>query len=104
MSNRKRIKPEPHVPTTAETVDQMARDFAKYMFDKQVREHEAELKRESERQAARLTDNDYAASFGLPTDLPEFTREILGRTMSLDRLGPSRPRRDVIFGRYGVGD
>lgn len=100
MSNRKRIKPP--IPTTAETVDMMASDFAKHMFDKQVREHEAELRRESERQAVRLTDNDYAASFGLPTDLPEFAREILGHTMAMDRLGESRPKRDKVYNRYGV--
>lgn len=102
MSNRKRIKPEPVIPSAEETVDEMARSFAKHMFDKATREHESELKRETERQTQRLSDNDYAASFGLPTDLPEFTREILGRTMTLDRLGPLRPKRDVIFNRYGA--
>lgn len=103
MSNRKRVKAEPVIPTAEETVDEMARSFAKHMFEKATREHEAELNREAQRQAARLTDNDYTASFGLPTDLPEFTREILGRTMAADRLGESRPRRDVVYRRYGVG-
>lgn len=104
MSNRRRVKLAPVIPTAEETVDAMARSFAKHMFDKATREHEAEMKREAERQAARLTDDDYAASFGLPTDLPESTREILGVTMSLDRLGPSRPQRDKIYRRYGAGD
>jgi hypothetical protein len=103
MSNRKRIK-QPAVPTAEETVDQMAREFAKHMFDKATREHEAEMKREAERQAARLADNDYVASFGLPTDLPEHTRKILGVTMTADRLGPMRPQRDKVYRRYGVGD
>lgn len=102
MSNRRRMKPEPTIPTAEQTVDAMARSFAQHMFEQKMREHQAEMKREAERQAARLTDNDYAASLSLPTNLPEFTRDILGVTMALDRLGESRPRRDVIYRRYGV--
>lgn len=101
MSNRRRVKPG--VPSAEETVDEMARSFAQHMFDKATREHESEMKREAERQAARLADNDYAASFGLPTDLPEFTREILGVAMTADRLGPMRPQRDKVYRRYGAG-
>lgn len=103
MSNRKKAKFASAIPTAEETVDAMAREFAKHMFDKATREHEAELKREAERQSQRLADNDYATSFGLPADLPDHTREILGITMTLDRLGPMRPQRDKVYRRYGAG-
>lgn len=80
----------------------VVRELAECRYERETREHEAKVAAEQAVLTDRLADDAYAVSLGLPADLPEATREILGRTMALDRLGPAAPRRDLIYRQYGI--
>lgn len=64
---------------------------AERAYDHAVRKHEAKIERQRATRADALADPRVAASYGLPENLPEETRRILGFTQALDALEPNRP-------------
>lgn len=72
---------------------------AKRAYENAQRRHQAKVQRQTVTQAEALTDNTLTAELGLPADLPESTRAILGHTMTLSRLGPKTPKRTDYINR-----
>lgn len=59
-----------------------------------IEQHERDVLKEQELNAEKLRDPAFAASLGLPPNLPEYTIGVLKRTMALARLEPTRPKAD----------
>lgn len=73
--------------------EQRIADSWQTLYDARRAAHDVTLKQTAERQAERLSDPAYATSLGLPAELPEFTRRILGTAMAHDTVGPKLPKR-----------
>ncbi len=61
-----------------------------------VAAHERAIVKMAQKKADELRDPRTCQDLGLPEDLPESTRKILGHTQALSKLGPKRPRIDKV--------
>lgn len=82
-------------------VDNYLMPMAEKKYKDDVKEWEDKIKQESNRNAEKLQDSQFAASLGLPPNLPKRTINILKRTMAVDSLGPQKPKIDKIYQKYG---
>lgn len=100
MSNRRRVPQQP--PSIEALTESSIMAFANERFLRAVRDWNASLLQEEERVAQELNDPQFAVSLGLPPDLPQFTKDILKRTMAVDRLGPQMPKREDTYKKFDV--
>lgn len=63
------------------------------LYRAHVEQHERDLQAEQNRNAEQFSNPAFAASLGLPPELPQHTIDILKHTMALSRLEPTRPKR-----------
>lgn len=82
-------------------VDNYMRNAADMAYTKAIQEWEAKLEMEEGRNAQNLKNPQFAASLGLPAELPDYTIQILKRTMAMDKIGPDKPEVDKFYRRYG---
>lgn len=83
-------------------VDNYLLPVADKAYQDQIKEWENKIEAEQARKAEELKDPQYAASLGLPPNLPQHTINILKVAMAVDKYGPEKPEVDKVYRRYGL--
>lgn len=66
------------------------------------REYRRRVKKAEKRTAEKLRSPQFCRELGLPDKLPDETIRILKQTMTLDKLGPEKPKLSTFYERVGL--